>query len=261
MIDLNKKYLNKYGAFLAVVLTLSVFVYQLHAQEVVPTSPEPSENETGVIDEVTSTTTETGEGETENLPEEEEEEQGLLGEFIDFVGDNIFNSGDPETQDYPATEEPIVDSIVSEEIIEESIPPLEGELKPAPFFENKNALLVRGEVDVKKESIDYTGGSYGCSVTPFSVNISNTSVIAKVYIENINQIGQEIKSLEVGELPGGFMITFANKQFSQRITSNNTEFDISLEKNKNSQKGSFTVPIIYSVGETAVICQVNIINR
>lgn len=254
MIRFNKKYLSKYFSSLSVLLAFLVFVYQLHAQEVVvpPESiPEP------VHENPSTVTTEEVEPEAPS-----DDDQGILGGLVDFVEENIFNSGDPEEVENPSVVEVVpAEPAIPEEIIEEPVLTVDGELKPAPFFENKNALLVRGEVDVPKESIDYTNGSHTCSVSPFSVDISHTFATTKVSIQNINQIGQELKMLEIGELPRGFNVTFANQEFSQKITSTNTEFIISLEKNANSQKGSFTVPVLYSVGETTVLCQVNIINR
>ncbi len=258
MIHFNKKYLVKYFSSFGVLLAFLVFVYQLHAQEVV-SPPEPPVEETEALIEDTSTTTETEGEQTETPPEEEG--QGILGDFIDFVEENVFNSENPEGENPPTVEEVSVEPTITEEVPEEPIAIIDGDLIPAPFFENKNALLVRGEVDVPKESIDYTNGSHTCSVTPFVVNISNTSAVTKVSIQNINHTGEESKTLVLGELPRGLNIMFANKEFSQNITSPSTEFNISIEKNANSQKGSFTVPILYSVGETTVICQVNIINR
>lgn len=254
MTNLHKKYLNKYGAFLVVTLALLVFVYQLHAQEVVSPPEVPPETTTETPPATTTEGTE-----TETPPEGEG--GGVLGNLIDFVEENVFGSENPENENPPPPEEPQIEPVIPEEIIEEPVIEIEGKLIPAPFFENKNALPLRGEVNISKNSIDYTGGSYTCSVSPFSVDISHTSATTKVLINNINQTGQQSKLLQVGELPRGFNITFANKEFSQKITSNITEFSISIEKNVNSQKGSFTIPVIYSVGEKNVVCQVNIINH
>lgn len=226
-----KKYLKSFA--ISILFGLSVVFYGLHAQE--SPSGTPSDIEIEVVGEATPSSTDEG-----------------VEEIIDLPDEN-------STENTPTTTPPEIETVP--EIVPLVILPEESELSIPNVVINKPLIPNRGEVNKKKTDIDYTNGSYLCEITPFSSTVGSGTSHATVKIKNLNQIGNQTRQLLVGELPYGFKIVFANDTFSQNVIGNQTEFPISIIKSSDAQKGSFVVPIFYSVGETTVMCQMNVVNH
>lgn len=228
-----KKYLKSF--IISISFGLSFVFYGLHAQE--SPSGTPSDIGIEVVEETTSSLT---------------DDSGSVEEVIDLPNENSEETTPTTT---PSDVEVLLEVIPPTVIIEEP------EISIPNIIVNKPLIPNRGEVNKKKGEIDYTNGSYLCEVTPFSSNVGSGVSHATVKIKNLNQVGSQTRQLLVGELPNGFKIVFANDTFSQNVMGNQIEFPISITKSTNAQKGSFVVPVFYSVGETTVMCQMNVLNH
>lgn len=229
---MSKKYLKT--LVILIFFSLSVTFYGLHAQESSSGTPSDAEVESG----------------EENSPSSDSD-----GGFVEEIIDLIVEDSIPEI---PTTTPPIIE-IVPEEIPEPIVE--EPKISIPNVVVNKPTIPIRGKVNKKKTDIDYTNGSYLCEVAPFLSNLGYGTAHATVKIKNLNQVGNQSRQLLVGELPEGFKIVFSNDTFSQNVMGNQTEFPISIIKSSDAQKGSFVVPIFYSVGETTVMCQMNVVNH
>lgn len=221
-----------------VVFGLTVGLYRLHAQE--PTIPPTEDNSTStppIVSDPDLSATSTDDG------------GGFLDGVIDFVEGVIEGN-----EEVPVVEEPIVEELPI--LPEPELPSI-----PAPITIPTPLIPFRGEVNIKNKDIDRTNGSYKCSVDPFSVNISHSSGQSIIKVENINQIGTNSRHLEIGELPIGLKVVFPGDQYVKNITGTESEFVVSVVKYEGAQKGSFTIPVFYSVGNITVMCQMNVVNN
>lgn len=227
-------------------------VYHLHAQE--PTEPIPSETapEEPPITEDENSLIEGNPSDESEETQESDDEGGFFGDLIDFVEETITGDDEENSEEVTASEETEEEAIVVDESLESM---------PAPFFVNKDAIKPRLDVDIKKKDIDYTNGSYKCSVSPFAVDVTNGKVESSMSVININHVIDEAREIVIGELPIGFKVVFDNDKYTQNLTDEETEFILSVSKEKDAQKGSFIVPLLYSVGDITVMCQMNIVNQ
>lgn len=250
---MSKKYYNISIMVSFVAIALFVGVYHINAQEPDPTTTETPVEET-IPEEPTPPVENPPVEEPPAPPVEEEPEPeddgSFLGDLIDLVEDAV--TGDDEEEVLVEDEIVIEEPVVIEEVLE-SI--------PAPITINKPFIPIRGELNIKKKDIDYTNGSYVCSVSPFSVNISNSGGEAVVRIQNINQVGLADRQIEIGKLPSGLKVVFPGDTYEKKITTDETEFAVSIAKDSFAQRGSFTIPIFYSVGDITVMCQMNVVNN
>lgn len=251
---MSPKYYNISMIVSFVAIALFVGVYHLNAQEPDPVPVEtPAEQappeepnppvENPPVEEPSSPP-------VEEEPEPEPEDDGsFLGDLIDLVEDAV--TGNDEEEVPAEVPEEIVEPVVEEVL--ESI--------PAPITINKPFIPIRGELNIKKDDIDYTNGSYACDVSPFSVNISNSSEESVIKIQNINQVGSSDRQIEIGKLPSGLKVVFPGDTYEKKITTDETEFTVSIAKDSFAQRGSFTIPVFYSVGDITVMCQMNVVNN
>lgn len=134
---------------------------------------------------------------------------------------------------------------------------LEEEIKPeiqATIVDLKTRKLEK-EINLYKKS------PYGCTVEPFQVYISaNIIQSAKVILQERGKNNL----LEIGNLPTGIDVHFVENGGYLLSMGLKNETVIEVYSQTGSQKGSFSIPIIYyPEGEEmpATICQINIINR
>jgi hypothetical protein len=212
----------------AVLFLFSVVFYGLYAQDL------PIEENIGTFTEE----------EVLSMPEEEI---------------SIIEESKPTTveQDLPAVEEEKV--IPLEEFVEEQNP-IEP-IIPIKITSPRPLIPSRGEVSKEKKDIDYSNSSYLCNVSPFVLNVSSGSANAIVNIKNIDKVGSQNRQIIIGELPYGVKVVFANNTFKQNVIGEITTFPISIVRADYAQKGTFVVPIFYSIGEKNVVCQMTIINN
>jgi hypothetical protein len=95
-----------------------------------------------------------------------------------------------------------------------------------------------------------------CSVDPFSINISEE----ETKFVNFKLKGEGIKNLEIGSLPAGIDIVFAENNDYQ-ISTNNDIVQLKIYRQKGSEKGNFSLPIIFNSKNSTIICQINIITN
>lgn len=185
--------------------------------------------------------------------------------FAQETTDQITNSTLEE--EIPLGEEEIVDE---KELIEgENVEPIEEEegteedslieeiVQPTPlyYFQPKERKLNK-EIKIAKEA------SYFCVAKTFQIDISNN---LNRNIVEIELGGEKPKSplLEIGNLPLGIDIVFLNtSDYEWRPKENENTAILQIINQFGSQKGNFSIPIIYTDNESgnSVICQINIIN-
>ncbi|MBU4338687.1 GIY-YIG nuclease family protein [Patescibacteria group bacterium] len=117
-------------------------------------------------------------------------------------------------------------------------------------------LAILKERKIQKEIKIDKFAKHRCDAETFRLDISGRT-IANSRLD-LNGEGGEI---EIGSLPAGIDITFSkNKDYLYQPQNNETALDLQITNETDSQKGSFSVPIIYTSGNSTTICQINIIN-
>ena len=101
-----------------------------------------------------------------------------------------------------------------------------------------------------------------CYVKPFVTNLSGVaSAQAEIIFEIAGGMSAEI---EVGSLPIDIDLVFSqNNDYFITPQSGVNRLGLTINKGEQSQKGSFSIPIIFTkkgVVDSATICQINIIN-
>jgi hypothetical protein len=103
--------------------------------------------------------------------------------------------------------------------------------------------------------------AYRCDAENFRIDISGRiSAQARILLG-----GKEVQlgELEIGSLPIGVDILFSqNRDYLHEVSQNDSAFDLEIVNQEGSQKGSFSIPILYTDRESnqITICQINIIN-
>jgi hypothetical protein len=95
-----------------------------------------------------------------------------------------------------------------------------------------------------------------CSADQFSVNIKEE----ETKFVNFKLKGEGMKNLEIGSLPAGIDIVFAENNDYQ-ISTNKDIVQLKIYRQKGSEKGNFSLPIIFSSKNSTIICQINIITN
>ena len=215
--------------------------------------------------------------ETESKTETNEEKKsgtensGLVSDIIDFVQDT-FGGDEPSPEEN--LENPTEEKIPAEEIpvMEEDLTLLE-ELKIevlnimeeiTDFFtvDTREEVVIepRREVEIEKENIDYTNTSDSCKADPFLVDISNGMKTTTIYTIDTKS-RETTRKIQIGDLPQGVDVRFgSNNSYSKNVKDGETKFILEIKKEEGDQKGSFNIPIIYTVGESKVICQISVSN-
>jgi hypothetical protein len=135
-----------------------------------------------------------------------------------------------------------------EETNEITTPP---EIPPPAFQELLEPLKTRKierKIDIKNiDNLSY-------SLDQFSVNIKE----GETKFINLKLIGDGIKNLEIGSLPNGIDVVFAENNDYQ-ISTNKDIVQIKIYRQKGSERGNFSIPIIFNSKRSTIICQINII--
>jgi hypothetical protein len=95
-----------------------------------------------------------------------------------------------------------------------------------------------------------------CSTDQFSINIKE----GETKFVNFKLRGEGIKNLEIGSLPAGIDIVFAENNDYQ-ISTNNDIVQLKIYRQRGSEKGNFSLPIIFSSKNSTIICQINVITN
>jgi hypothetical protein len=95
-----------------------------------------------------------------------------------------------------------------------------------------------------------------CSTDQFSINIKE----GETKFVNFKLRGEGIKNLEIGSLPAGIDIVFVENNDYQ-ISTNNDIVQLKIYRQRGSEKGNFSLPIIFSSKNSTIICQINVITN
>jgi hypothetical protein len=103
--------------------------------------------------------------------------------------------------------------------------------------------------------------AHRCDAEIFRIDISGrVSAQARILLG-----GKKIQSgeIEIGSLPIGIDILFSqNRDYLRGVSQNDGAFDLEIVNQEGSQKGSFSIPILYTdrVSNQITVCQINIVN-
>jgi hypothetical protein len=95
-----------------------------------------------------------------------------------------------------------------------------------------------------------------CSADQFSINIKEE----ETKFVNFKLSGQGTKNLEIGSLPAGIDIVFAENNDYQ-ISTNKDIVQLKIYRQRASERGNFSIPIIFNSKSSTIICQINIITN
>jgi hypothetical protein len=141
----------------------------------------------------------------------------------------------------------------SEEFVEESA----SQPEPQPESTPPTPLLKERKLD--KEIHTDAGARHSCTAKNFSLNISDLSQ-AIVELE-FTGVRSDSENLEIGSLPLGIDITFLNNaDYSWSPAKSDGGAVLHIVNQPGSQKGNFSIPIIYTSGNSTTVCQINVIN-
>lgn len=104
---------------------------------------------------------------------------------------------------------------------------------------------------------------HACEAETFRIDIVHKiSATTRIMLERDSDAPYEI---EIGALPLGIDVTFAKNASYKYIQGANDRFiELAINNQSGSQKGDFSIPIIYtqkSAKDSSVICQINIVNQ
>jgi cytoskeletal protein RodZ len=101
-----------------------------------------------------------------------------------------------------------------------------------------------------------------CEAETFRIDVTGkASATARVLLERDADTPYEV---EIGSLPQGIDVVFAkNGAYQYMQGANDRSLELVITNQPGSQKGNFSIPIIYTKKDTkdsSVICQINIVN-
>ena len=117
-----------------------------------------------------------------------------------------------------------------------------------------NESLKMRKIEKKVEIKNFDNIS--CLMDQFSININE----GETKFINLNLSSEGIKNLEIGSLPNGIDIVFAQNNDYQISTDGNA-IQLKIYRQKGSDKGNFSIPIIFNSKNSTIICQINIITN
>lgn len=117
--------------------------------------------------------------------------------------------------------------------------------------------------EFKKRVTPDVRARHSCEAETFRVDISQkNSATVRVMFQRANDALYEI---EIGGLPQGVDVTFSRSSSYQQVqAANDKVLELAIHNQGNSQKGNFSIPIVYTqkgAQDSSVICQINIINQ
>jgi hypothetical protein len=168
----------------------------------------------------------------------------------------------PETAiSTPSVSEQSTDEFINEEtdetplVEQEELPTEQLELFQLPLLPQ----IFLKERKFQKEVIIDKNPLHSCVAKNFSIDLSNKDQ-AVVELE-FTGMRSDLENLEVGSLPLGIDITFLNNgDYSWSPSKSDDGAVLKITNQPGSQKGNFSIPIIYQSGNSTTVCQINIIN-
>lgn len=170
----------------------------------------------------------------------------VIGDAVPAIELNSPNSGAEDVFNYPETDVP------AEDLLARAAPLPDPTLAPTqpPLRQRKENIIAD------------PGAAHRCMAKPFNVNVSGQNfVTATVIIERASDKPYEA---EIGDLPAGIDVVFAvNNDYFYALDPKDHSLALNIHNHPGSQKGSFTIPLIFterSGEDSSVICQINIVN-
>ncbi len=117
------------------------------------------------------------------------------------------------------------------------------------------------ERKLNKHPVIAAGAKHNCRAENFKIDISGrTSAQARIALG-----GKKVRSgeIEIGSLPLGIDIQFSeNRDYLRGVSQNDGAFNLEISNQEGSQKGNFSIPILYTDKESGqtTVCQINVIN-
>lgn len=131
---------------------------------------------------------------------------------------------------------------------------------PAPELPLPQSPALKERKLNKEVRIDKSA-SHQCIAKNFTINLSSGQNSAAIEILLVGKRGVNGENLEIGSLPLGIDITFLNNSdYLYSPPNNSNVLILQIINQSGSQKGNFSVPIIYISGNSTTICQINVIN-
>ncbi len=126
--------------------------------------------------------------------------------------------------------------------------------------QTKKELKVR---KIKRVAVVDKKAIHSCEADMFQVDITGKSSSSFKILVSKN--GTSTEELEIGSLPIGIDIVFQkNNDYKYTPALEESILDLSITNEEGSQKGNFSVPIIYTsknAKDSTTICQINIVNH
>jgi hypothetical protein len=100
---------------------------------------------------------------------------------------------------------------------------------------------------------------HACIAKNFNVDLSgnNQSVVELEF----TGMRSDSENLEIGSLPLGIDIVFLNNAaYEYQPQKSDSGAVLQITNQPGSQKGNFSIPIIYTSGNSTTVCQINVIN-
>jgi hypothetical protein len=143
-----------------------------------------------------------------------------------------------------------------EESVDEPEP--QPELQPESTPPTLPTPLLKERQLTKEIYIDI-GARHSCTAKNFNVNLSGKN---QVVVElKFTGMRSDSENLEIGSLPLGIDITFLNNDdYSWSPSKSDDGAVLKITNQPGSQKGNFSIPIIYQSGNSTTVCQINVIN-
>jgi len=164
----------------------------------------------------------------------------------------------PEEETATTTGEVLGESTASEteeDVEEEPIQPvIEAYTPPTPPLSKR---------EFKKRIVPDSRAFHSCEAEVFRIDISGkVSAKARIALQRDSDAPYEI---EIGGLPDGVDVVFSrNSAYWYAQGANDRSLELAITNQLGSQKGDFSIPIIYTqkgTKDSSVICQINIVNQ
>ncbi len=146
------------------------------------------------------------------------------------------------------------------QVSDEIVPEPEEEPIPVPAPPAIPRLSTR---EMRKNIVVDKKAAHSCEAEVFRVDISDKNSAHSRII--LHKDTSDPYTVEVGGLPNGIDVVLSkNKTYLSSVDTNERVVDLEITNEDGSQKGDFSIPIIYTKkgADTSVtICQINIINQ
>lgn len=159
-----------------------------------------------------------------------------------------------------AEDDMLLEEVVEEELaLDEEEPLEENQVDPNSEPIELPVLSFR---NVEKNIVIDPHATHSCKAENFRITITDQPLSQLALA--VTRTGSEVTELEIGSLPNGIDITFQpNGLYTYEVPPTDTSVSVQIINQYGSQKGNFTIPIMYTKkGEvdSVVVCQLNIVN-